>query len=100
VVCECAPCTYPDKPAAAREFACVLRPGGRVGVTDVSVDPDRLPTELGTLGAWVACVADARPAGEYADILAGAGLRVTGIEHYDAAIGRTTRSRHGCSSSS
>ncbi len=88
VVCECALCTFPDKPAAAGEFARVLRPGGRVGITDVTVDPDRLPAELTTLSAWVACVADSRPAAEYADILAGAGLRVTSIERHDEAIAR------------
>jgi hypothetical protein len=88
VLCECALCTFPDKPAAAREFARVLKPDGRVGITDVTVDRDRLPPELTTLGAWVACVADARPAAEYADILTKAGLRVAAIEHHDAAIGR------------
>jgi SAM-dependent methyltransferase len=34
VVCECAFCTFPDKATAAAEFARVLRPGGRVGITE------------------------------------------------------------------
>ncbi|MFG2549425.1 class I SAM-dependent methyltransferase [Streptomyces sp. NPDC048581] len=69
VVCECALCTFPDKAKAAAEFARVLKPGGRVGITDVTADPGRLPPELLGLGARIACVADARPLYAYAEIL-------------------------------
>jgi arsenite methyltransferase len=88
LVCECAFCTFPDKATAAAEFARVLRPGGRVGITDVTVAGTGLPEELTTLAAWVACVADARSVHEYTEILAGAGLRTTRAEPHDDAIAR------------
>jgi SAM-dependent methyltransferase len=88
VVCECAFCTFPDKATAAAEFARILRPGGRVGITDVTVAEGGLPGELTTLAAWVACIADARPVGEYAAILEGAGLRTVHTEAHDEAIAR------------
>jgi ubiquinone/menaquinone biosynthesis C-methylase UbiE len=87
VVCECAFCTFPDKSRAAAEFARLLRPGGRVGITDVTVAGE-LPDELHDLAAWVACIADARSLKEYAVLLENAGLRVTHDEAHDAAIGR------------
>lgn len=88
VVCECAFCTFPDKAAAAAEFARVLRPGGRVGITDVTVSADGVPAELTTLAAWVACIADARPLSEYSAILGRAGLRTVHTERHDEAIAR------------
>lgn len=88
VVCECAFCTFPDKIAAAAEFARVLRPGGRLGITDVTVSAGGLPAELTTLAAWVACIADARPLTEYSAILDRAGLRTVHTERHDEAIAR------------
>ncbi|BBZ18757.1 class I SAM-dependent methyltransferase [Mycolicibacterium gadium] len=86
VVTECSFCTFPSKDVAAAEFARVLRPGGRLGMTDVTVARDGLPGELTTLAAWVACIADARPLDEYSDILARAGLRTRHSQTHDDAL--------------
>lgn len=73
VICECGFCTFPSKELAASEFARVLRPGGRLGLSDITRDGE-LPAELDTLLGWVACLADARPLDEYASFLADAGF--------------------------
>src|SRR5689334_3940438 len=72
VICECAFCTFPDKPAAAAEFARVLRRGGRVGLSDLTRAGD-IPPDLRGLLAWIACIADAQPLSEYQRSLAEAG---------------------------
>lgn len=86
IICECAFCVFPDKPAAAAEFARVLKPGGRLGLTDVTVAPAGLPAELAGLAGWVACLADARPVESYAELLAAAGLTTRATERHDGAL--------------
>ncbi len=56
------------------EIARVLRPGGRLGVSDVVADDDLSPADRAERGNFVGCIAGALTFGEYAAGLAEAGL--------------------------
>jgi arsenite methyltransferase len=84
-ICECAFCTFPDKPQAAREFARVLRSGGMVGISDL-IRAGELSKELDGLLAWIACIADAQPIEEYLRCFRDAGLTPRTTEPHDNAL--------------
>lgn len=96
IVCECAFCTFPDKAAAAREFCRVLRPGGRLGLSDITRCVDEAASgELDDLLAWIACLGDARPLDDYVETLSGAGLSVSTVERHDEALAGLVRELRG-----
>jgi len=78
VISNCVINLAADKPAVFAEIARVLRPGGRMGVSDVVADDNLTPAERETRGSFAGCIAGALSFREYADGLANAGL--TGIE--------------------
>ena len=63
-----------DEPAVLLEMARVLRPGGRIGVSDVVAEDRLTPEERGARGTYVGCIAGALSKGEYEAGLAAAGF--------------------------
>jgi len=85
VICECALCTFPAKAIACAEFFRVLKPGGRIGLSDVTRNGS-LPDDLASVLAWVACIADAQPIAGYRSLFAAAGFAIDHEERHDSAL--------------
>jgi arsenite methyltransferase len=69
-----------DKPAVLTEIARVLKPGGRIGISDVVAEDRLSPDERAQRGSYVGCVAGALSKGEYEAGLEAAGFVDISVE--------------------
>ena len=90
IISNCVINLAPDKRAVFREACRVLRPGGRLVISDI-VTNGIPPGALAGLEAWVECVGGALPEDEYLGAIRAAGFETVGIwkrADYDTAAVR------------
>ena len=84
VLCECSISVFPDKSRAVQEMRRLLRLGGTLGLSDVTVEPGSLPRELeGTVGQ-VLCLSGALNVTGYRQLLKDGGFA---LQHQEDASG-------------
>jgi SAM-dependent methyltransferase len=74
VISNCVVNLAADKPAVFAEIARVLKPGGRIGITDIVADDDLSPEQRAERGSYVGCIAGALSFTEFEQGLINAGL--------------------------
>jgi SAM-dependent methyltransferase len=74
VISNCVVNLSPEKERVLSEIARVLRPGGRIGISDVVAEDRLSPADRAARGSHVGCIAGALSLSEYRDGLEAVGL--------------------------
>ena len=78
VISNCVLNLAPDKPAVFREIARILKPGGRVAVSDIALKRELPEAVAKSVAAYVGCIAGAILIDDYRN-----GLLAAGFEHVE-----------------
>jgi arsenite methyltransferase len=88
VISNCVINLSTDKPAVLAEISRVLKPGGRIGISDIVAEDHLTPEDRAERGAWVGCIAGALSKSEYEAELDAAGFESITVDFtYEAADG-------------
>lgn len=74
VFCECALCTFTDAPGVLIEILRVLKPGGRLALSDIVINAP-LPEQLHSALGHALCIAGARSTHDYQSLMVAAGFK-------------------------
>jgi SAM-dependent methyltransferase len=69
-----------DKPAVFREIARILRPGGRMAISDIVTERQLTEAIVCDVNLWASCIGGAMQADDYQRAITDAGLDVTHIQ--------------------
>lgn len=100
VISNCVINLAPDKPAVFREIARILKPGGRVAISDIALKGELPQAIAQSLAAYVGCIAGAIPINEYREGLLAAGFAHVEVVDSGADLNAYTKveNQSGCCS--
>jgi len=100
VISNCVVNLAPDKPAVFREMARILKPGGRLAISDIALKHDLPEAIAQSLAAYVGCIAGAVLMDDYRDGLLAAGFQHVEIVDSGADLNAYTKveNQAGCCS--